>query len=208
MVILGSKIIIMADGVAIAACKSAKLSGDADTIETSGSGGQWKTFIAGRKSWSVSCKYLVTYKNFANVLALASAVTLKVKIKMPGDTHTFAGQWGGQVDNGRVVDPSGIYYQVTGNFFCAKLGDTYYRYWSYTGQGESDRFYTHPNTEDLYIDGNTGKNYAWDGEKLEELKALQGSAIVKSFDMSGAVGSIASGDFAFQGSGPLLSVTS
>lgn len=60
MNILGRNLIIKVDGLAVAAARSCEISVEAETIEVaSPSTGEWRSFIAGRKSWSVSCSYLV-----------------------------------------------------------------------------------------------------------------------------------------------------
>lgn len=52
--------LVSVGGVAVAACRSCEINVEAETIEVSSPDtGTWRTFIAGRKSWSVSCSYLV-----------------------------------------------------------------------------------------------------------------------------------------------------
>lgn len=60
MIINGKRMIVKADGVAVAACKSCSLDIDVSEIEiASPSDGQWRHVIAGRKSWKVSTNHLV-----------------------------------------------------------------------------------------------------------------------------------------------------
>ncbi len=56
----GNDLIIMVDGMALATSKSCSISLQADTIETaSPTDGEYTTYIADRKSWSVSTTHLV-----------------------------------------------------------------------------------------------------------------------------------------------------
>lgn len=56
----GRIIYITLNGTKIAALKSCKLSTDCETIEVaSATSSQFKEFIAGRKSWSMTCSWLV-----------------------------------------------------------------------------------------------------------------------------------------------------
>lgn len=60
MVYKGSDLIIMADGVALAASKSCSVDVNADIIKvSSATDGEWEHAIAGRKSWSVSTSHLL-----------------------------------------------------------------------------------------------------------------------------------------------------
>ena len=60
MKILGRNLTIKVGNTAVAAARSCEVSVEAETIEVSSpSTGEWRSFIAGRKSWSVSCSYLV-----------------------------------------------------------------------------------------------------------------------------------------------------
>ena len=60
MIYKGSDLIIMADGVALAASKSCSVDVNAEIIKTSSpTDGDWEHSIAGRKSWSVSTSHLL-----------------------------------------------------------------------------------------------------------------------------------------------------
>ena len=60
MAINGNNIIIKKGGTAIAATKSNEITVDCETIEISSpSIGDWRSFIAGRKEWSVTTNFLI-----------------------------------------------------------------------------------------------------------------------------------------------------
>ena len=60
MAILGNNILIYRNGTAIAGTVSNEIQSGAEVIEISSpTSGQWKEFIAGRKSWSVNVSFLV-----------------------------------------------------------------------------------------------------------------------------------------------------
>ena len=60
----GRNVILYNDGTAFAGAKSCDLEVDCEEIETSSSvNGAWKTFLAGRKEWSVTTSFLVTAVN-------------------------------------------------------------------------------------------------------------------------------------------------
>lgn len=203
MALLGKNLIISIGGTPIAAAKSCDIDVDCDTIEVSSvTSGAWRNYIAGRKGWSVSCGYLVTPQKFHYPLNVGTSVTLSARIVASGETRTFTGQYGGTVNLNRVTNPEGIYYHVTGHFFCARLGTTYYRYWSYTSS-TAEEWFTNPNSNDLYVDDSTDKEYIWDGSALVELKALSGSAIVTRAKVTANVGNLVQGSFQFQGTGAL-----
>lgn len=79
MALVGNRIYISLNGTKIAAQKSCKLSNGCDTIETaSPTTGTWKTFIAGRASWSMSCSWLVLSASAmkTNALRVRSTYTI------------------------------------------------------------------------------------------------------------------------------------
>jgi predicted secreted protein len=56
----GNKIMLMKDGVAVAAVVTHDVQTEADQLEVAGSGqGQWREYVAGRKRWEVTANYLV-----------------------------------------------------------------------------------------------------------------------------------------------------
>ena len=60
MAILGKNLILSLNGTAIAAAKACSISRKCETIETaSATSGRDKTYIPGRREWSVSCSGLI-----------------------------------------------------------------------------------------------------------------------------------------------------
>ena len=60
MAINGRKIMLMKGGVVVAAVTSHDVKTEADRLEiASATQGQWREFIAGRKSWEITANYLV-----------------------------------------------------------------------------------------------------------------------------------------------------
>lgn len=56
----GKKIMLMKDGIVVAAIISHEVRTEADRLEIAGSTqGQWREFIAGRKTWEVTANYMV-----------------------------------------------------------------------------------------------------------------------------------------------------
>lgn len=80
MATLGNKIYITLGGTKIAGTKSCKLSNGAETIEVaSATEQQWREFIAGRRSWSMSCSWLVL-----------TAAAMKTNVLRVGSTYTIS----------------------------------------------------------------------------------------------------------------------
>lgn len=81
------RITTAADGVLVALAQSCDISVDSEEIEVaSPTNGEWRDYIAGRKSWAVTVGYLVTAGNVASdVLKIGTAVNIKVN---DGDTGT------------------------------------------------------------------------------------------------------------------------
>ena len=77
-IVHGRNLIIFIDDVAIAANKSCSISIEGEAIEiASMTSAQWREFIAGRKSWSISTSHLVTH---GILLSAAELVNQKVKV--------------------------------------------------------------------------------------------------------------------------------
>lgn len=89
-VVHGRNLIIKMNGTAIAGAKSCEISVKCDKIETaSPSTGTWRTFLAGRKEWSVSCGHLITASGTplkSRAQMVGQTVTLTMQTDMPGDT--------------------------------------------------------------------------------------------------------------------------
>ena len=85
-IIHGRNLIVSVGGTAIAAAKSCDLEIDAETIETSDPNqGVFKTYLAGRKSWKVSCGCLLLAIG-SNAAMVGDTVSLTFGVN--GDTMT------------------------------------------------------------------------------------------------------------------------
>lgn len=199
MILHGKNLIIKAGGVAIAAAKSASIKVQAKTIETSSpSDGDWEHSIVGRKSWSVSTNHLVT-SIARNVAMVGTTVTLDVQLANAGKTFS------GFVNNVTIQSgtysgtPYAIYWDKTRKifvgFFAPAEGVQFYmQYW--TGSAP----YSTPSAYDCFQ--YNGVVYTWLSNDLVAEK-LTGTAHVKSWGSSGAVGNLLTGQFDFEGTGPL-----
>lgn len=91
-VIHGRNLIIRVGGTAIAGAKSCEINVDGEQIETaSASTGTWRTFLAGRKEWSVSCGFLIPASGTplkSEAAMVNTTVTLTVQSGLSGDTLT------------------------------------------------------------------------------------------------------------------------
>lgn len=67
MILQGRNLIISADGEVIAGAKSCEINVQCDIIETaSPNSGNWKQFLVGRKTWSVSTNHLIKNLTWSN----------------------------------------------------------------------------------------------------------------------------------------------
>ena len=78
MAINGNNIIIKKGGTAIAATKSNEITVDSEVIEISSpTTGQWKSFISGRKEWSITTNFLIqSVADVKNRLYESNALTV------------------------------------------------------------------------------------------------------------------------------------
>lgn len=81
MAIVGNNLIVYRGGVAIAGTRSNEVGTSADTIETaSPTSGVWRTYLAGRKEWTVNVGYLVGRESgVADLLTVGTEYTLLFK---------------------------------------------------------------------------------------------------------------------------------
>jgi len=93
MAVLGNDIIVFKDGVAIAGTRSNEAQSSAETIETaSPDDGKWRTFLPGRKEWSINVGYLVlTDAGVKDLLLVGGVYTLKFQGKSAADTDGVTG---------------------------------------------------------------------------------------------------------------------
>jgi len=104
------------DGVAIAGARSCELNVSGEAIETSSpTNGRWRTFIPGRKGWSVSTNHLVTAVA-GNAAKVGTVVTL-----------TFSKRDSSEVLTGQAI--------VTGWRCTATLGNLSQGVFSFQGSG-------------------------------------------------------------------------
>ena len=79
--LLGNTIIIKLNGEAIAAQSGGKISTDCETIDTaSPNSGSWKTRLAGRKDWSLSCSWFVVSSAALKTHALRVGIVYTITV--------------------------------------------------------------------------------------------------------------------------------
>jgi hypothetical protein len=205
MILQGRNIILLADGKAIAAAKSCDLKISADAIPVaSPSDGAWEDAIPGRKSWKANCSHLVT--DIVDPAAMVgTVVTMKMQVQ---------GEIGLPID-GIVSDvsvqqqslattPDAIVWDSTRKAFLAKTGSgftiTYYLSWT----GSSP--YTNATAGMLFYNSTSKAVYKKTTNDLLP-EALQGSAIVREWRITGTLEDLAQGSFQFKGKGALTNPT-
>lgn len=77
----------------VAACKSAEVSVNGETIEVAGeASGTWRKYVAGRTSWDVTCGYLVTADaGVKDLLKVGSTVRIKIGGRAAADSDALTG---------------------------------------------------------------------------------------------------------------------
>ncbi len=107
MILHGENLIIMADGVALAASKSCTINVKANTLDVSSDNdGDWEHHIPGRKSWDVSTSHLfVTEEN---------AAVLKNSIRKVGVSFTLQFTVIGDTSDTMTGTATCIQFSVTG----------------------------------------------------------------------------------------------
>ena len=207
MILQGRNIILLAGGNAIAAAKSCDLKISADAIPVaSPSDGAWEDAIPGRKSWKASCSCLVT-----GIVDSAAMVGTVVTLRMQ-----VSGQIGlpfdGFLNNPTLEEetlteePTAIKWDLTRHRFIAEFefapfGTTYYRVWP------NSIVYSYPPFGSLFYDRSHQENIYRKRTPDLEPEALQGSAIVRDWNVVGTLSSLAQGSFQFQGKGALTNPT-
>ncbi len=93
MAINGNNVLIYRNGTAIAGTISNEIQTGAELIEISSpTSGQWKEYIAGRKSWSVNVSYLILANNgVRNLLNVGSLYILKIRGRNATDATGVVG---------------------------------------------------------------------------------------------------------------------
>lgn len=199
MILQGRNIILLVGGVAIAAAKSCDLNVSADAIPVaSPSDGTWEDFIPGRKSWKASCSHLVT--SITDPAAMVgTVVTLKMQVY------------------GELGLPFSIFVDNVTIQQEALSGEPMFIAWDKTAkkfvggirQGISRIYYDQWNGSSAYNSAAAGTLFYSDNIVYKKTatdlvpEALQGSAIVREWRITGTLGNLAQGSFQFQGKGAL-----
>ena len=205
MIIHGRNIILLAGDVAIATAKSCDLYVSAKSIPiASPNDGQWDDSMPWRKSWKASCSHLVT--DIVDPAAMVgTVVTMKMQVQgeigLPID---------GIVSNVSVqqqslaTTPDAIVWDSTRKAFLAKTGSgftiAYYLSWA----GSSP--YTNATAGMLFYNSTSKVVYKKTTNDLLP-EALQGSAIVREWRITGTLEDLAQGSFQFEGKGALTNPT-
>ena len=212
MILHGRNLIIKAGGTAIAAAKSCTIEVQADEIEVSSPlTGQWKTYIAGRKSWKVDVSGLVMVDKdilpahlqqiggwIGQTMAL-SANIVPSELMYPG-LLPFAGLVTGitveQV--GLTRWPELIFWDDDNGQFVGLYQMKYYNTWA---GGEA---YMSPAGGAYFA--TTDKLYQIQGDWLQFVcvtSGFSGTALCTQARVGGAVGNLVTYTAKFQGSGEL-----
>lgn len=208
MILTGNKLIITADGGAIAAAKSFNFHHSQKQIETSSPySGDYETYKGGRKSWNVSVGTLVLSERFASdVLKVGTDVTLTMKLPLSALPNVgFLGIYDqDDIFDTQARNNDGVYWSSDRNcFVCWDAVAQHY----YTSWPTMSEHYSNPKSDCFYI--NQGASYApymYTGQTLVRANMIQGAARVTDFDIQSAVGSLAQGSFQFLGNGALSAV--
>ena len=198
-VLKGKDLIIMADGVALAAAKSCDIEVNCDVIPVSSPiRGDWEDSIPGRKSWKVTTNHLVM-SAASMLLKVSQIVTLRMKVA-DGDALPFDGYVSNVTITQQSYTPtssSKYYWDTTRKKFVVSNGATlnpkYYLSWS----GGYD--YMNPEMRLFSYSGDylTVAN----GELVKDI--LEGSAICKTAKVTATVGNLSQGSFSWLGKGAL-----
>ena len=201
MILHGRHLIIKVGGVDIAAAKSCTINVQAEQIEVSGpTSGEWEEFRNGRKKWTVNCNHLIT--NIAhNAQLVGTKVSLTCCIE-GADGLLFNGFVNNPtLESGSLSNPSVIAWDKTRKKFLAGLTHPQYStlfYESWAG----DTQYTSPSDYQAFVCLSDNSVYTYLNGDLTAEK-MAGDANAESWHVSGAVGSLAQGQFTFRGTGPL-----
>lgn len=93
MAINGNNILIYYNGTAISGTKSNEIQTDTELIEISSpSSGEWKSYITGRKNWSINVSFLVlAYDGVRNLLNVGNTFSIKFKGRDSSDSDGVSG---------------------------------------------------------------------------------------------------------------------
>lgn len=197
-VLKGKDLIIMADGVALAAAKSCDIEVNCDVIPVSSpTSGDWEDSIQGRKSWKVTTNHLVM-SAASMLLKVSQIVTLRMKVA-DGDALPFDGYVSNVTITQQSYTPtssSKYYWDTTRKKFVVSNGAMNPKYYlSWSGGYE----YMYPEMRLFSYSGDylTVAN----GELVKDI--LEGSAICKTAKVTATVGNMSQGSFSWLGKGAL-----
>lgn len=197
-VLKGKDLIIMADGVALAAAKSCDIEVNCNAIPVSSpTSGDWEDSIPGRKSWKVTTNHLVM-SAASMLLKVSRIVTLRMKVA-DGDALPFDGYVSNVTITQQSYTPtssSKYYWDTTRKKFVVSNGATIPKYYlSWSGGYE----YMNPEMRLFYYSDDylTVAN----GELVKDI--LEGSAICKTAKVTATVGNLSQGSFSWLGKGAL-----
>lgn len=203
MILQGRNMIIKVGGVAIAAAKSCSINVQAEQIPVSSpTSGEWEESINGRKKWSVSTNQLLNTMRIPAKM-VGTKVSLSLCIEGQGDLPFIGFVDNPTLQSGSCPDVSGILWDKTRKKFLALLYEMpsiFYFYETWDGNSA----YTNVQDYTTFInEGSIDREvYTFvDGGLYAE--KLTGNANVETWQASGAVGSLAQGQFTFRGTGPL-----
>lgn len=93
MAIKGNNILIYRNGTAIAGATANEVTSGAELIEVgSTSSGQWKQYLAKRKSWTVSVSYLILADTgVRDLLNIGTSYTIKIRGRNSNDSTGVSG---------------------------------------------------------------------------------------------------------------------
>lgn len=198
MILHGRNLIIKAGGVAIAAAKSCTINVQAEQIEVSGpTSGEWEEYRNGRKKWTVNCNHLVT--NIAhNAQMVGTKVSLVCCIEGADGLPFYGIVNNPTIASGTDSNPSRFMWDKTRKKFLSfhtSPSVAFYESWDgysqYASPSDYQSFISPAQTVYTYLNGDL------------TAEKLTGDANVETWQVSGAVGSLAQGQFTFRGTGPL-----
>lgn len=198
MILHGRHLIIKAGGVAVAAAKSCTINVQAEQIEVSGpTSGEWEEYRNGRKKWTVNCNNLVT-NIVHNAQMVGTKVSLVCCIEGADGLPFYELINNPPLASGIDTNPSRfVWDKIRKEFlsFHTSPSVVFYEHWvgfsQYASPSDYQTFITPSQTVFTYLDG----------DLMSE--KLTGDANVETWQTSGAVGSLAQGQFTFRGTGPL-----
>lgn len=202
MILHGRNILLLADGVAIAAAKSCELNVSVDVIKTaSPTDGQWQHGLSGRKSWSASCSHLVT-DILDPVQMVGADVSLQVSMVNIGLPIRYYLTTSPTVEQQSALSVDFVVWDDQAKRFLGCKDSTSILNRKYYTSWLGREPYTDAAIGSKFCLTSTGETYTLTASGLVEAK-LAGTAIVKEWKLTATRGNLAQGSFRFEGVGPL-----